>query len=113
MHYDAVFHFDNGAPELNITIANLNNYFEGLKGQEFSVVLVVNGPGIKLMGKDGEHADKLAALLERGLKIRVCRNAMNKFELSEEWLCTGCEIIPGGLFELVDLQRKGYAYIKP
>lgn len=113
MHYDVVFHFDKGNEELDITISNIKNYFEGLSGQKFTACLVVNGPGIKLLGKDDPHAQKLTELADLGLEIKVCQNAMNHFKIEPEWLLPSGKIILAGLLEIIDLQRKGYAYIKP
>lgn len=113
MHYDVVFHFDKGNTELDITISNIKNYIEGLADQKFTACLVINGPGIKLLGKDDPHAQKLTELANLGLQIKVCRNAMNHFLIQPEWLLPSAKIIPTGLLEIIDLQRKGYAYIKP
>lgn len=113
MHNDIVFHFDNSEAELNIAISNIRNYFGALQGKEFTAVLVVNGPGIQLMGKDGAHAHPLQELHGMGLSIRVCNNAMNHFSLTSQWLNPVCQIVPAGILEIVDLQRAGYAYIKP
>ena len=49
MHYDAVFHFDQDAAKLELTLANIRNYFDGLPQEHFTAVLVVNGPGITCM----------------------------------------------------------------
>lgn len=113
MHYDALFHFDNSEPELNIAISNIQNYRKALPDTDFTAVLLVNGPGIKLMGKDSPQAQALQELHEAGVSIRVCNNAMNKFGLTAEWLHPACTIIPAGIVEIVDLQRKGFAYVKP
>ena len=112
MHNDTIFHFDNGNEELDVTISNIKNYFEELSGQKFTACLVVNGSGIKLLGKNDPHAQKLTELADLGLQIKVCRNAMNHFQIKPEWLLPVGKIIPAGLLEIIDLQRKGYAYIK-
>jgi len=114
MHYDIVFHFDNGPAELNIAISNVRNYQKALEGVSFTCVLVVNGPGIRLMGADDpDFAEPLRELRGLGLDIRVCANAMRHFGLDAAWLSPACTVVPAGIVELVDLQRKGFAYVKP
>lgn len=114
MHYDTVFHFDNEPGSLRITINNIVNVYKALENESFKTVLVVNGPGIQQLGRDNENfAGDIRKLKELGVSIRVCRNALNHFNLSEDWLCPECEIVPAGVVELIDLQRQGFAYIKP
>lgn len=113
MYYDIVFHFDKGIEDLKVTISNIKNYYTGLPKENFKAVLVVNGPGIKLMGKESSFSSDLKELHGKGLDIRVCNNAMIHFNLKSGWLNPVCRIVPAGLLELVDLQRKGFVYIKP
>ncbi|WP_231895531.1 DsrE family protein [Halodesulfovibrio spirochaetisodalis] len=111
--YDAVFHFDKGTTELDITVSNITNYFSALSALTFSAYLVVNGPGIKLLLQDSPHADKLTQLAEQGLQIRLCNNAIEHFNIKPESLLPAGRIVPAGLVKIVDLQRKAYVYIKP
>jgi intracellular sulfur oxidation DsrE/DsrF family protein len=114
MNYDAVFHCDNDGASLKIALTNITNLFKALETDSFTAVLLVNGPGIKLMARDNEEfAGEIRRIKELGAVIRVCRNAMNHFGLTPEQICPECDIVPAGVIELIDLQRKGYAYIKP
>jgi len=38
---------------------------------------------------------------------------MAHFNLTPQWLCPEYEILLVGILEIVELQEKGYAYIKP
>ena len=113
MHFDVVFHVDQDAAALNMALTNITNYFDALVQEDFTAVLLVNGPAIRLMIADGEHARQIAAVAARGLRVRVCRNALRHFAVAKETLLPACEIVPAGVVELVDLQNKGFAYIKP
>jgi uncharacterized protein len=112
-YYDIIFHFDESESQLNIAISNIKNYFLALKDEEFSAVLVVNGPGIQLMGKDGQFASSLQELHDKGLSVRVCQNALKHFHLQPDWLSPVCQIVPAGVVEIVKLQREGFVYLKP
>ena len=113
MHFDVVFHFDQDAAKLDLALSNISNYFDGLPNEDLTVVLLVNGPGITCLGRDGEFAPRITALAKRGLSVRVCRNAMRRFNLTAESLHPACQVVPAGVIELVNLQRAGFAYIKP
>lgn len=85
-----------------------------MPGETFQLAVVANGPAVKLF--TGEHAElreQAAPLMARGMKVRICANALadNKIEHSRLW--QGSEVVPAGLVEVVRLQREGYAYIKP
>uniref|UniRef100_UPI0038994495 DsrE family protein n=1 Tax=Halodesulfovibrio marinisediminis TaxID=458711 RepID=UPI0038994495 len=96
-----------------MTISNIENYYESLSGKKFNSYLVINGPGIKFLGKEDPHAPMLTELANLGLQIKVCQNAMHHFQIQPDWLLPVAQIVPAGLLEIIDLQRKGFAYIKP
>ena len=52
-------------------------------------------------------------LMKAGLSIRLCRNALKGFGVSEDMLWDGIETVSGGITELCRLQQEGYSYIKP
>ena len=113
MHYDCVFHLDQGQAELDIALSNIANVFNALPEEQFTLVLLVNGPAIQLMVKDTDNCGKLLQLCGQGLELRVCNNALTHFHIAPESLCPTCRIVPAGILELVNLQRQGFAYIKP
>jgi hypothetical protein len=51
--------------------------------------------------------------LALGAAVKVCNNALTHFGLDPDRLCPGCEVVPAGVVEIVELQRKGFAYVKP
>lgn len=117
MNYNTVFHVDlNDEAVLNVAISNIANYYNVLEnaadGKNAEIVLLVNGPAINLFVKEKTKAE-LVDLQKRGLKIRACQNAVNKFSLSKEKLMDEIEIVPAGIVELVRLQNEHFAYIKP
>lgn len=113
MNYNIVFHVDlNDGGILNVAISNITNYFTAIEGQKAEVVLLVNGPAINLFKKEAVLPE-LYDLQKKGLQIRVCQNAVNKFSLSREMLMDGVEVVPAGIVELVRLQNEHFAYIKP
>jgi len=113
MNYDVLFHFDHESQALDIAISNIKNYLNAFSEDTPAVVLVVNGPGVRFLDRDGEHAAQLSEVLVLGAAVKVCNNALNHFGIAPERLCPGCEVVPAGVVEIVELQRKGFAYVKP
>ena len=113
MNYDVLFHFDHDPQALDIAFSNIKNYLNAFDGDKPAVVLVVNGPGVRLLDRDGEYAAKLNEVLGLGVAVKVCNNALTHFGIDPKRLCSGCKVVPAGVVEIVELQRKGFAYVKP
>ncbi|MCT4535591.1 DsrE family protein [Halodesulfovibrio sp.] len=111
MHYDAVFHLDTTNADINSTIKKITTYFAAVGSQQFSASLVVTGSGISMLKKDTPHAEQLTQLASKGLRIVLCHDAIAQAALRPEFLIPEGRIVPSGLIELVELQRKGYAYL--
>ena len=63
--------------------------------------------------REAPAGERLAGLMQKGLSVRLCRNALNSFGVSQDALLDGLDIVPAGIAELVRLQKEGFAYIKP
>lgn len=115
MYYDLLVHVDDNDPKrLNLAFNNVANYKAALPGEEFRVVMVVNGPAVQLFTRENEElAARGAELMAGGLSIRLCRNALNTFKIADDVLWEGVDIIPAGIVELVRLQREGFAFLRP
>jgi len=114
MYYDLLIHVDDNDPKrLNLAFNNYANYIAAVD-EEFRVVMVVNGPAAQLLKKENaEQAERGAKLMDSGLTIRVCNNALKAFNVDPSDLWDGVEITPAAIVEIVKLQREGYAYLRP
>lgn len=121
MNYSIVLHVDlNEAQPLNIAFDNAANYMNWLDGHpEISgaeVVLIANGPAVQLFTDTFDHTaqkERARELAARGLSIRLCSNALRKFEIDRESLWDVCTPIEAAIPEFVRLHNEGYTYIKP
>lgn len=113
MNYDVVFHFDHDHLALEISFSNIENYMSYLTENKPSVALVVNGPGVKLLLKSGKYAKQFRELSRLGAAIWVCNNALHHFEIDPDQLCPECVVVPAGIVKIVELQNKGFSYVKP
>lgn len=112
--YDVVFHVDKTDGSLHVACNNAVNYAAALPGETFAMALVVNAKAVTQLTRD--NAELLPALEKAhgaGLCIRVCRNALNATGTDAAALFPQCKVVPAGILEIVNLQREGYAYIKP
>lgn len=111
-----VFHVDWEQPErLLMALENTKNLFKEIPPQQCSVNMVANGKAVNLFRKDkaAKYANEMEDLHKLGVRFKACRNAMNKNNIRKEDLLEICDVVPAGILELIDLQRQGFAYIKP
>lgn len=115
MNYDLVLHIDSKEESfLRMCLRNAENYLNALPEEKFALCLVANGGGAEQFTRNIPELHKKAEeLVQRGLKIKVCANAMAEHGIAKEELWSICEVVPAGLVEIVRLQRQGFAYVKP
>ena len=78
--------------------------------------LVVHGPGLRpfiAKGIDPEVKAKVEALLTGGMSMGACQITMRRQSLKPEDLIDGLKPIPSGVVRVMELEEKGYAYIRP
>lgn len=112
--YDLLLHVDKTDGSLAVAFSNAVNYALALPDEKFSMALVVNARAVTQLTPDSPD---MKAPLEKaqahGLCVLVCNNALKATGTKPESLYPGCRVVPAGIVEIVDLQRAGYAYIKP
>lgn len=115
MNYNLLAHLDlEDAHRLRMACENIRNYNAALPAEKYQVVVLANGPAVKLFTvTDCPVADEVAELAAVTVSFRMCANALRKFGISPESLLPCCTVVPAGLVEIVHLQREGFAYIKP
>ena len=110
----AVFHHSNDDPALHDRVlANVANLLDDGTIDLDDVALVANSGGLELLLADGDHADRVAKLVDRGVTVEQCANTIEGTDVTESDLVDGVELVPSGVGELTRLQAEGYAYLRP
>jgi len=116
MIYRAVLHVDlDEVKPFAIALANAGNLLRAIPEKHYDLVILFNGPAVNLLKAEqcAAHREEIWQLQQARVSFKVCRNALNRFNVDPESLIEGCEIIPAGIVALIELQQDGYAYIKP
>ncbi|MEN8198742.1 MAG: DsrE family protein [Thermodesulfobacteriota bacterium] len=116
MTYKAVFHVDqNEEKDMNMALNNVINLLNAIPDQEHDLIVLFNGPAVGLVAWDDVviYLERIKDVASKGVRFQVCKNAMERFEVTEDLLIEECEIIPAGIVTLIDLQNDGFSYIKP
>ena len=78
------------------------------------IAAVVNDEARKRLGAESANpnGDILAELIKRGVQIELCENTMQQKGVKPMELMPSVRLVVGAFPRLIDLQLKGYAYIK-
>lgn len=107
-----VFHVTNKDPLMwNQSLNNAANYQQAMGKDKVLIEIVVNGPGIKMLLADSEVESRVTAALTNGVKIVACEQTMKGAKLTKNDMIPGIGYVPGGIVEVVDRQREGWAYV--
>ena len=81
------------------------------------VELVVYGPGLSVIKSENRNSSRVQNLMEEyGLKVSVCEGTLKGYAKrngSEADIIGGVARVPTGAIRLLELQEKGYAYLRP
>ncbi len=109
----AIFAVTDADPQKwSLTLGNIGNAIDGLGADHAEIELVVYGPGIAMLKKDSPVAERLAAVLAKGVRVAACQNSMRGFNLQPSDLVPGATPVPSGVVELIRRQHAGYAYVR-
>ena len=104
------------ADRTSFVLGNIHNHYEGTAGKA-TIALVVHGPALaafRTRSASTVVGADFAGLQKRGLAAYACGNTMRGMDLSLADLLPGFVVAEkGGVVKLVELQRQGYAYLRP
>ncbi len=107
-----VLHVTNKDPLMwNQALNNAGNYQNAMGKEKVFVKIVVNGPAIKMLLAESEVEPRVTAALTDGVKIVACEQTMKGAKLTKNDMIPGIGYVPGGIVEVVDRQREGWAYV--
>jgi len=97
----------------NLALNNVKNVQEAFGKDKVTVEVVVYGPGIGMLKMDSEAGNRVNDAVANGVKIVACENTMHGMKLTRKDMLDSISYVPGGVIELMDKQKQGYAYIRP
>jgi uncharacterized protein len=112
-----VYHLSDSA-NVAFVLGNMRNHIAGMGGADkVKLALVVHGPPLRALSlgaKDQAVAAAVAALRGDGVAFFACVNTMRGLDLSLRDLLPGFAVAEqGGVVKLAELQRQGWAYLRP
>ena len=112
---------ENNPQLMNLALNNARNVVEfyKAKGEEVAIEIVTFGPGLHMLRDDTSPVkQRIAAMtLETpSVSFIACANTqanMSKQENKPVTLISEAKVMPSGVVRLMELQGKGYSYIRP
>jgi uncharacterized protein len=102
--------------KVNFVLGNIKNHYDGTGGN-VDIALVVHGPALaafKSKGISAAISGRFAGLVHEGLDPHACANTMQGMDIALADLLEGFHAADkGGVVKLAELQREGYAYLRP
>ncbi|MCV6613107.1 MAG: DsrE family protein [Amphritea sp.] len=100
------------------TFTNVTNHIEAVGEERINIKVMMHGKAIEFLidaVEDEAKQIQLDSLRLSGVQFLVCGNTLNGYNITTEDLY---EVEPGdmvqaGLPAIVDLQQKGYIYVRP
>ena len=80
------------------------------------VEIVAYGPGLDLLTKKNKQAKRVKSLATQNIKFSACGNTIKKVTKKKgkkPALTEGVKVVEAGVARIMELQSKGYAYIRP
>jgi uncharacterized protein len=120
-HKVAIHVDENDAKRMNMALnnaANIDKYYQS-KGEEVQIEIVAYGPGLMMYSEEKSPVkSRIAAMgLEMGnLSFSACGNThknMSKKAGKKMVLVSEAKIVPSGVVRLMELQEKGWSYVRP
>jgi len=121
-HVKVAIHVDeNDKFKMNMALnnaANVYSYYKS-KGDKVDVRIVAYGPGLHMLRKDTSPVkDRIAkmALEQDGLSFAACGNTHRKMSQKAKKdvaILDEAKMVTAGVVELMELQMKGWTYIRP
>lgn len=111
-----VLHVDSDKERrLRLTLNNMKNLLAAMEGRPIRAAIVVNGPGAQQVtaSMDMGLSEMVDALADEGVDFFVCNNSLTQFNIEKDVLHPAFKVTRAGILKLVELQRDGYAYVKP
>jgi uncharacterized protein len=120
-HKVAIHIDDNDAKVMNLALNNAKNvldYYRG-KGEAVRIEIVTYGPGLHMLRADTspvKHRVAEMSLTAPEVSFSACGNTqinMAKQEGKDVPLVSEARVVASGVVHLIELQEKGYSYIRP
>ena len=99
-----------------LTLNNAQNVLKYFGDDQVRVVVVAFGPGLRMLLKDSPVAARIASQDGEGVEFDACHNTMEGMARKlghMPALVPAAVVVPAGLVRVMQLEKAGFAYVRP
>jgi intracellular sulfur oxidation DsrE/DsrF family protein len=117
--HKVVIQISSGNPaDQKLALNNAVNVSKSFGPGEVAIEVVAYGPGLSVLTKSSKNkeAQRVASLAKSDITFSACGNTMKAMEKKtgkKPVLIDGVKVVPAGVVRIMELQKQGYAYIRP
>lgn len=78
-----------------------------------AIDVVAYGPGMRLLFKGNENAQRIKDLAAQGVHFKACQNTMKAMGKKSADLNPAAEEVPAGIVHIVQREKQGWSYARP
>lgn len=99
---------------VNEVIGNVGNIQRFYGADNVRIALVVYGPGIhSVLRAESTVTDRIKGLLAIGVNVLACDATLQTLKKTPSDLIPGVQVVTNGIPEIVELQTRGWIYVRP
>jgi hypothetical protein len=115
--HKVVIQVSSSSPQTqNLALNNAVNLQELYGMDNIKIEIVAYGPGLSMLTKKSKQKTRVESLAMQDIRFSACHNTMKAIERKTgkmPVLAKGVTVVPGGVARIMELQEKGYSYIRP
>jgi len=107
---------ENNLERWKLVLNNAQNLLDYFGQEKVRVVVVAYGPGLLMLLKDSPVAQRISSENAEGVEFDACHNTMEGMAKKLGHLpvlVPSAVVVPAGVVRIMQLEKAGFAYIKP
>jgi len=113
-----VFQMSEDDPKLwSLMLNNIDNLVAALGKNHVDIKVVAYGPGINMFRKDKSNVlarlESLKTFAGKSVEYTVCSNTLKAMKVDRQDIVEFVDDLYPGIVRIIELQEKGYVYLRP
>lgn len=104
---------DSDSGKWNLALNNARNLQTALGKDNVEIDVVAYGPGIAMLKADSLVGNRIEDASKDGVRVIACENTMKSQKLVKDDMLRGIGYAPSGVVEIMERQKRGWAYLRP